>query len=109
MNVAQLASTAEAIEPKNLRINQAVNYSGLSRSSLYRLNSEGRLVFRKAGKSVLVDFKSLKTLIDTLPEVTIPIAPVGVPALTPAPAKVAKGARTAARGRGARTRAKADA
>jgi hypothetical protein len=105
MSAAQLASTAEAIEPVNLRLNQAVHYSGLSRSTLYRLNSEHRLVFRKAGKSVLVDFKSLKSLIDTLPEVTIPITPVGVPALTQAPTPKAKDKRTLSKGRTARAAA----
>lgn len=48
-------------------INAAVAWSGLSRSALYRAAAEGRLTFRKAGRTTIVDGASLAALIASLP------------------------------------------
>jgi hypothetical protein len=49
----------------------AVTWSGLSRSALYRYAAEGRLVFRKAGRTTIVDGASLADLIAGLPTARI--------------------------------------
>jgi hypothetical protein len=51
-----------------LTIPRAVNWSGFSRSALYRYNAAGLLIFRKSGRTVLVDGASLAALIASLPE-----------------------------------------
>lgn len=45
----------------------AVQWSGISRSALYRFASEGRLIIRKAGRSSVVDGASLAALVASLP------------------------------------------
>jgi hypothetical protein len=49
----------------------AVTWSGLSRSALYRYAAEGRLIFRKAGRTTIVDGASLAGLIANLPTAQI--------------------------------------
>jgi hypothetical protein len=49
----------------------AVAWSGLSRSALYRYAAEGRLIFRKAGRTTIVDGASLADLIANLPTAQI--------------------------------------
>ena len=62
------------VEPIAVRINEAVRISGFSRSKLYLMNARGELVFRKAGKAVLVDYASLKAAVLAMPTTTIRIA-----------------------------------
>ncbi len=44
-----------------------MDISGLSRSTLYRAAMDGRLRLVKAGRSTLVDYASLRALLDGLP------------------------------------------
>ena len=53
--------------PLTMKIPDAVKFSGISRASLYRLASDGRIVFRKFGKATLVDVKSLSLFLEALP------------------------------------------
>ena len=39
-----------------------------SRFQLYRLNAQGKLIFRKAGRRTLVDYPSLRQCLADLPE-----------------------------------------
>ena len=52
-------------------IQSAVDWSGLSRSALYRAAAEGRLLFRKAGRTTIVDGASLAALVASLPPARI--------------------------------------
>ncbi|MGC5198343.1 hypothetical protein [Aphanothece microscopica] len=49
----------------------ACEWSGLSRSGLYRFAGEGRLIFRKAGRTTIVDGASLAALVESLPAAQI--------------------------------------
>lgn len=49
----------------------ACEWSGLSRSALYRFAGEGRLIFRKAGRTTIVDGVSLAALVESLPPARI--------------------------------------
>jgi hypothetical protein len=68
------ASAGTAIDPIQVRIREAVRVSGFSRSTLYLMAARGEVVFRKSGKTVLVDFASLKAASEALPIATIRIA-----------------------------------
>ena len=59
--------TSPAPDPILLRISEASRVSGLSRSSLYKLNRAELLKFRKFGRTTLVDFASLRAAIARLP------------------------------------------
>lgn len=48
-------------------IRGAVEWSGMSRSALYRAAGEGRLILRKAGRTTIVDGASLAALVASLP------------------------------------------
>jgi hypothetical protein len=48
-------------------IRGAVEWSGLSRSAIYRAAGEGRLTLRKAGRTTIVDGASLAALVASLP------------------------------------------
>jgi len=52
-------------------IPDAIAWSGLSRSGLYREAGAGRLLFRKAGRKTIVDGASLAALVASLPAATI--------------------------------------
>jgi hypothetical protein len=54
------------LEPIQLRIPEAERVSGLSRSALYKLKQAQKLKFRRYGRTVFVDYRSLKTVIDAL-------------------------------------------
>jgi hypothetical protein len=54
-----------------VRLNEAQVISGLSRSGLYRLAARGEIVFLKAGASTLVDLKSLRAAVASLPRAVI--------------------------------------
>ena len=55
-----------AIQPRLLKINEAVRYSGLSRSALYLRVQRGELRLKKAGRRSLVERIELDALIDNL-------------------------------------------
>lgn len=65
MNVNTVAQAK--IEPISLPIPAAVAATGLSRSGLYRAAAEGKLLFRKAGRTTLVDAASLRAFVSSLP------------------------------------------
>ncbi|KAA2211446.1 MerR family transcriptional regulator [Teichococcus oryzae] len=48
-------------------IKGACEWSGLSRTALYRAASSGQLLLRKAGRTTIVDGASLAALIEGLP------------------------------------------
>lgn len=52
-------------------IKGAVEWSGLSRSALYRAAADGRLVLRKFGRTTIVDGASLAALLGSLPPAQI--------------------------------------
>jgi hypothetical protein len=55
------------LEPLAVPLPDAQRISGQSRTSLYRANARGDLIFIKAGSKTLVDYESLKSLIQSLP------------------------------------------
>jgi hypothetical protein len=61
------------MEPILVRLNDALQLSGFSRSYLYRRASRKEIIFFKCGSRVLVDFASLKAAIENLPRVQINI------------------------------------
>jgi hypothetical protein len=61
MSVTAIAS------PRFGTIPRAVDYSGRSRSRLYQLAAKHEGLFRKDGKSTLVDFAVLDQILDALP------------------------------------------
>lgn len=66
----QIAADAEAIaDPATFAVpmRRAVRVSGLSKSSLYRAVSEGRLVGRKCCGTSLIDYASLLELYNSSP------------------------------------------
>lgn len=67
----------------------AVRY-GLSKSSLYRLAADGRLVLRKFGRATFVEYEAADRFMASLPLARIK------PAKSPAPGAPRRPARTAA-------------
>ena len=59
------------LPPLALPLARAVAWSGLSRSTLYRLAAQGRVRLVKAGRSTLVDAHSIRTLVAALPPATV--------------------------------------
>jgi excisionase family DNA binding protein len=53
--------------PAAVRVPEAVAYSGLSRSGIYRAHKEGRLPFRKAGRVTLILTADLDAYLGALP------------------------------------------
>jgi hypothetical protein len=53
--------------PILVTIRKAVEISGLSRSTIYVRAKAGELTLKKAGKTTLVDYASLRMLLDRLP------------------------------------------
>jgi excisionase family DNA binding protein len=64
-------SAGPPIAPFAYTIATAVQASGISRSRLYELAAEGRLPFRKCGKSVLILADDLHELLRSLPPAPI--------------------------------------
>jgi hypothetical protein len=58
---------AYSLGPILVPIRKAVEISGLSRSTIYLRAKAGELTLKKAGKTTLVDFASLRALLDGLP------------------------------------------
>lgn len=52
------------LEPISVRIPRAVQLTGISRTSLYALISTGQLEVTKVGRSTLINYRSLRRLID---------------------------------------------
>ncbi len=52
------------VEPLTMRIPEAVRFLSISRSSFYRLLSNGEIEFAKSGRKTLVIIKSLKEYIE---------------------------------------------
>jgi hypothetical protein len=89
--------------------NHRYNRPAAGRSDLYRRAARGEVVFKKSGKSILIDYQSLKAAVAALPTATINVAqPQPSRKLITAPQRPGgKGSRSAARGRGARAAASA--
>jgi len=66
-----LSRSATFHRPRFGRIPAARIYSGLGRSSLYRLAGVTPGLFKKHGKSTLVDFDVLDQILDALPAAVI--------------------------------------
>jgi predicted DNA-binding transcriptional regulator AlpA len=58
---------SESQYPLAMTVPDAVKFTGLSRSGLYRYMQDGRLPKRKAGKRTLLRTEDLRRLIDELP------------------------------------------
>jgi hypothetical protein len=66
-----LSRSATFHRPRFGRIPAARIYSGVGRSSLYRLAGMTPGLFKKHGKSTLVDFDVLDRILDALPAANI--------------------------------------
>ena len=64
---AELSGEARNLAPILVPIRKAVEISGLSRSTIYLRAKAGELTLKKAGKTTLVDYASLRALLDGLP------------------------------------------
>lgn len=64
---AEFSGEARNLAPILITIRKAVEISGLSRSTIYLRAKAGELTLRKAGKTTLVDYASLRALLDGLP------------------------------------------
>jgi hypothetical protein len=63
--------TVTTQRPRFGKLPRAVDYSGISRSGLYKHAPHWRGLFVKDGKSTLVNFDRLDDLLDSLPKATI--------------------------------------
>ena len=62
------------MEPSALTIPETFRFSGIARTRLYLLASEGKITMRKIGKRTLVRADDLKALIEELPPADIRLA-----------------------------------
>jgi hypothetical protein len=60
--------------PRFGKIPSAVQYSGYGRTTLYAIAAKNPELFRKAGRSTVVDFDVLDQLLDQLPTASIKAA-----------------------------------
>jgi hypothetical protein len=60
-------STASSAGPRFGNISRAVDYSARSRATLYIWAAKHPGLFRKSGRSTIVDFAILDGILDTLP------------------------------------------
>jgi predicted DNA-binding transcriptional regulator AlpA len=58
-------------DPIAVRIPEAIRISGLSRSEIYRRAGRNEIVLLKCGKSTLVEYRSLRATIESLPRAPI--------------------------------------
>ncbi len=63
------------MEPYALTVPEAVRFSGIARTRLYMLASEGRLELKKCGRRTIVLADDLKRLLAELPAADIRPAP----------------------------------
>lgn len=82
--------TTPEILPRFLRMEQAVSYAGLSRSTLYREMAAGRIAAKKIRGCLLLDRSSLDCFLDEAPDAEIRCSPSPVPAGSPAAAAATK-------------------
>ena len=59
------------MQPYALTIPEAVRFSGIARTRLYMLASEGKITLRKCGRRTLVRADDLMALIEELPAAPI--------------------------------------
>ena len=64
---AEFSGESRDLAPILVTIRRAVEISGLSRSTIYLRAKAGELTLKKAGKTTLVDYASLRALLDGLP------------------------------------------
>jgi hypothetical protein len=57
----------QPLRPRYLKIKAAVAYGGVGRTTLYKLAKNHPGLFRKNGKSTLVDLEILDRILDALP------------------------------------------
>lgn len=69
--VAYNIAAGTATEPLAVRIPEAQRISGLSRSEIYRSAGQGKIVMLKCGRSTLVEVRSLREAIASLPRAEI--------------------------------------
>jgi hypothetical protein len=62
------------LRPRFTKIPAAVAYSGVGRSKLYKLAAKHPDLFRKYGKSTLVDIQVLDQILDALPAYRLGVA-----------------------------------
>jgi hypothetical protein len=55
------------LPPIAVREREARRVSGLSRTSLYRMRKRGQIECRRAGRTLLYDYASLKAALEALP------------------------------------------
>jgi excisionase family DNA binding protein len=65
------ATISNHATPEMARIPDAVRITGLSRSRLYRLASEGSIRLVKVGGATLVDLQSVRAFLAALPDLVI--------------------------------------
>jgi hypothetical protein len=58
-------------EPIAVRVPKAMQLVGVSRTQLYRLAGRGEIILLKCGRSTLVEYRSLRRLITSLPRASI--------------------------------------
>lgn len=63
----QTNNPTDTTEPLTVTIPTATARTGLSRSSLYRLAVAGSITFRKAGRTTLIEWPTLKAHVAALP------------------------------------------
>ena len=66
-----LSGGATYIEPIAVRLPQAIQISGFSRSEIYRRAARGEITLLKCGSSTLVDMASLRGAVAGLPRANI--------------------------------------
>jgi len=64
-------STLQVIRPRFGRIRAAMVYSGIGRSKLYEMAAVHHGLFRKNGRTNVVDFDKLDQILDALPAAVI--------------------------------------
>jgi hypothetical protein len=69
-----MSITSTGFRPRAGRIPAAVHYSGRSRSTLYEWAGKYPGLFRKDGKSTIVDFDMIDRIVDQLPAAKIKTA-----------------------------------
>ena len=67
MSISEHEVGRTQLRPRFGKIVAAAAYSGISRTVLYEMREETPGLFRKNGKSTLVDFDILDQLLDRLP------------------------------------------
>jgi hypothetical protein len=64
-------SVTSAVRPRFGNIERAADYSARSRATLYIWAAKHPALFRKSGRSTIVDFAVLDSILDTLPAAQI--------------------------------------